>query len=95
MAIDFIKVTPANTTPHASLLLQYVSTLRSAYELGVRVKAIMGHMNDGSNFTQIVTEFGLPNGQGQTIFDLINGSVGSMEGAFQTADAKNLTERVG
>lgn len=32
---------------------------------------------------------------GQTVFNLINGSVGSMTGAFQVADTKNITETVG
>lgn len=95
MAIDFIKVTPANTTPMASQLLTFVSQLRAAYNTGSQIKAIMGHLNDGSNFAQIEAQFGLPVGSGQTVFDLVNGAVGSMEGSFQTSDAKTITERVG
>lgn len=96
MARDFIKVdqTLAAAT-QARLLLGYVGTLRSAYEMGVKCLAIMGHNNDGTVFTDIETIFGLPAGKGQTVFNLINGSVGSMTGAFQVADAKNLTETVG
>ncbi len=96
MARDFIKVDRTTVTAtHAGLLLNYVNTLRAAYELGVKVKDIMSHNNDGSVFTDIEGLFGLPAGKGQTVFDLINGSVGSMTGAFQVADAKTLTEKVG
>lgn len=55
----------------------------------------MNHNHDGSVFTDLEALFGLPAGKGQTVFDLVNGAVGSMEGAFQVADAKNITERVG
>lgn len=96
MARDFIKVDGRITTAtHASLLLQYVRDLRQAYETGVRVRDIMGHNNDGANFADIEALFGLPAGKGQVVFDLVNGSVGSMTGTFQVADAKNITERVG
>jgi hypothetical protein len=96
MARDFIKINRTDTAAtQASLLLNYVSTLRSAYELGKRVKDIMGHNNDGSDFTDIVALFGLPTGKGQIVFDLVNGSVGSMEGSFQVDDAKEITERLG
>lgn len=96
MAKDFIKVDRTTTTAtHAQLLLSYVNTLRSAYEIGKRIKDIMGHNNDGTDFAPIEGLFGLPSTKGQTVFDLVNGSVGSMEGTFQVADAKNITERVG
>lgn len=98
MARDFIRVNRANfatTATAAPLLLDYVNTLRRAYELGVKTKATMDHNNDGSNWTDLEALFGLPTGKGQTIYDLVNGSIGSMTGAFQVADAKNLTETVG
>lgn len=96
MARDFIKIdTTTTTATQASLLKNYVATLRQAYELGTRVKAIMQHNNDGSVFTDIETLFGVPTGKGQTVFDLVNGSIGSMEGTFQVDDAKEITERLG
>lgn len=55
----------------------------------------MNHNNDGTTFTAIETLFGLPTGKGQAVFNMVNGSVGSMEGTFQVADAKNITEQVG
>lgn len=96
MARDFIKIDTTNTSAtQAGLLKNYVQTLRSSYELGTRVLAIMGHNNDGTVFTDVETYFGLPAGKGQTVFNLVNGSIGSMNGTFQVADAKTITEQVG
>ena len=96
MARDFIKIDTSTTTAtQAGLLKSYVAQLRTAYELGTRVKAIMTHSNDGTVFTDIETLFGLPAGKGQTVFNLVNGSVGSMEGTFQVSDAKTITEQMG
>ena len=96
MARVFIKVDRTVTTAtHAALLLNYVNQLREAYELGVKVKAIMDNNQDGTIFTDIEALFGLPVGKGQAVYDLVNGSIGSMTGAFQVPDAKNITERVG
>lgn len=98
MARDFIKIdrTAMNTTAtQAQSLLTYVSLLRQAFDVGTRIKAIMTHANDGTVFTDIETMFGLPAGQGQTVFNLVNGSIGSMQGTFQVPDAQTITEKVG
>lgn len=97
MAIDYIKIDTSspNTATQAALLKSYVSLLRSAYNTGKQVLAVMGHQNDGTTFTSIETFFGLPAGKGQTVFNMVNGSIGSMEGSFQVSDAKNITEQLG
>ena len=96
MARDFIKIDASMAgATHAGLLRAYVQQLRQAYEQGQRVRAIMNQNHDGTVFTDIEALFGLPAGKGQTVFDLVNGSIGSMEGTFQVADAKTLTEKVG
>lgn len=96
MARDFIKVDPSITTAtQARLLLDYKDSLRRAFELGLKCKAIMTHNNDGVVFTDIEALFGLPAGKGQTVFNLVNGSIGSMQGTFQVADAQTLTESLG
>jgi hypothetical protein len=97
MARDYIKIDRDGTPPaiKAALLLQYIEQLRAAYDTGQRVLQIMNHNNDGSNWTDLEQLFGIPTGKGQTIYNLINGSIGSMTGVFQVADAKNLTETVG
>jgi hypothetical protein len=96
MAKDFIKIDATQSAAtQAGLLKQYVSALRNAYNLGKQTIAIMGHNNDGTDFTAIEALFGLPTAQGQTVFNLVNGSIGSMEGTFQVSDAKTITEQVG
>ncbi len=96
MARDYIKIdTGAAAATQAIVLRSYVQALRTAYEQGTKVRAIMTHNNDGTVFTDIETLFGLPAGKGQIVFDLVNGSIGAMEGTFQVDDAKELTERVG
>ena len=94
MARDFIKIN-TNGAPQAVLLKGYVQALRSAIEQGERVRAIMNHNHDNVDFSDIESLFGLPAGSGQTVFDLVNGSVGSMAGTFQTADATTITEKLG
>lgn len=93
MARDYIKID--TSALQSRLLLNYIGSIRQAYDVGVRVKDIMTHNNDGSNFGDIETLFGVPAGKGQVIFDLVNGSLGSMTGVFQVDDAKEITERVG
>lgn len=96
MARDFIKIDRNNTNAtHAQAILGYRNALRDAYERGKEVLAIMTRNHDGSVFSDLETLFGIPTGKGQEVFDLVNGSVGSIEGLFQTADGKDLTEQVG
>jgi len=97
MASDFIQINTSNpaVASQAAYLKQYVSILRSAYELGTRVRANMLHMHDGTTFTELERQFGVPTGKGNAIFDLVNGSIGAMEGTFQNDDCKQITEQVG
>ncbi len=96
MARDYIKIDTGNVAATQAIVLRsFVQALRTAYEQGKKVIAVMGHNNDGAVFTDIEALFGLPAGKGQIVFDLVNGAVGSMEGTFQVDDAKELSERVG
>lgn len=96
MARDFIKINPNATGASQALKLKnYINNLRAAYSQGAELIGIMGHANDGTVFTDIETYFGLDAGKGQTVFDLVNGSWGSMNGTFMVADAKTITEKVG
>ena len=96
MARDFIKVdTATSTATHSRELLRYKDLLRQAYDQGKKVLGIMSHNQDGANFADIEALFGLPPTKGQTVFDMVNGSVGSMEGVFMIDDVKKLIERVG
>lgn len=96
MAKDYIKIdVQKNGASEASTLWQAIRELRQAYESLTRVKAKMFHNFDGADVTQLETLFGLPTGSGQTVLDLVNGSVGAMEGDFQNNNCKQLTEKVG
>jgi hypothetical protein len=97
MASDFIPINLNNPTvaTQAQLLKQYVIALRNAYEIGQRARAIMLHTHDGTDFSDLETLFGLPIGEGNQVFDLVNGSIGAMEGTFQNDDCKQITEQVG
>jgi len=96
MARSFIKVARGVTTAtHAGMLLAYVDQLRTAQDTGRRILGIMNQNNDGSVWTDIEALFGLPAGKGQTVYDLMNGSIGAMDGTMQNAQAKNITETLG
>jgi hypothetical protein len=96
MARDFIKVdsTAAGAT-QATKLKDYISSLRIALEKGRAVQAVMNHNQDGSVWTDIETLYGIPAGKGDDVYDLVNGSVGAMEGTFQNDDCQQITEQVG
>ena len=96
MARDFIKIdTTVVTATHAARLLSYKDALRTAYDQGKRLQAVMNHNTDGTVFTDIEALFGLPVGKGQTVYNLVTGSVGAIEGTTQSADGRNLTEQLG
>jgi hypothetical protein len=96
MAGDFIKLTRNDdTATHVQDLLALVRSMRAAYDQASKVKETMSHMHDGQDFSALETNYGVPTGQGQAVFDLVNGALGSMTGTFQVDDAKELTERVG
>lgn len=96
MARDFIKIDPSLAgATQAADLKAFTLVMRDAYQRGKKILAVMGHNNDGSSFADIETLYGLAAGKGQTVFNLMNGGIGSMEGLFQVADAKNLTETLG
>jgi hypothetical protein len=97
MANDFIQINTSNpaAASQAMMLKSYVSSLRSAYETGQRVRSMMLHMHDGVDFSELEKQFGLPAGEGQIVFDLVNGSIGAMDGTFQNFDCITITEKVG
>ena len=96
MAGNFIKlVRNVDTATHVQDLLTTVRTLRTAYEHLAKVKETMNRMHDGEDFSALEENYGVPTGQGQAVFDLVNGALGSMNGTFQVDDAKELIERVG
>lgn len=101
MANDFIKVARTDSAAtEAAELLQFVDVTRKAYELGVAIRAKMRHNFDDSDpqnidWTHVEALWGVTPGNGVRIFTFVDGAVGAMEGSFQNADAKNVTETVG
>lgn len=96
MAGDFIKIDVGmNGAFVAPDVLGFVQSLRALLSSGRMLKARLGHMHDGVDFTVLEAQCGLQAGQGQIIFDYINGTIGALEGTFQTADGKVFSERVG
>lgn len=93
MASATIKVDVSNTATatQAIALKDYSRQLRVAYEMGVKIRETMNFSKDGAIFTQIETLYGLAAGQGQVVYDLVNGSVGAMEGTFQNDDCKQIS----
>jgi hypothetical protein len=96
VAGTFIKVDAGlSTQKFAADLMQFIQTVRTTMQQGDAIKARMDYMHDGTDFSDLETQFGLPIGTGQIIYDLCNGTIGSMRGAFQTANAVELIARVG
>jgi hypothetical protein len=96
VARTFIKIDlnmPGAT--HAGLLRSYVQQQRATYELGTRVAAIMANNNDGTVWTDLEALFGLQAGDGQEVYDLVNGTVGADEGTFQNDNGKTIGEVLG
>lgn len=93
MAVDFIPITL--TAPQGSQLKTAILSLIQAQAQLNSVLGLMTHMEDGVTFTKLETQFGLPAGTGQTVFNLINGTVGVMNGTFQNNNAVTLTQQVG
>lgn len=96
MARNYIKVDTNNTlATRANELARFCRELRSTYELGIRIRDVMDHMNDGTNFADIETHFGLAAGNGQTVFNMVKNTVDSLEGDILSNDGKQMSERVG
>lgn len=101
MIADFITIDrEAAAALEAGELLQWIRDLRSVYERGSRIREKMKHNFDDSNPQSIVwsaleAKWGVPTGKGADVYTYIDGTVGSMEGVFQTSAARDLTARVG
>ena len=80
MAIDFFSINrtkqPGN---RAVALAQQIIEIRSSVEALI---ASGNHMNDGNDYSQLETLFGLAAGQGQNFFNLL----GLVRAVFNTAD---------
>lgn len=96
MALDYIVVdATTNTAKFAHNLINLTRQMRAAIDTLDAVKAVMDHSNDGSDFSQIEALFGLPDGDGQTVYDLVNGTRLALSGSAQNSNTLALIDRVG
>jgi hypothetical protein len=98
MPTDFLRADPSLTPAaqfYASKLVSTSKGLRSVIDQLEEIFAVMSHNNNGSTFTQIETLFGLASGNGQAVFDLVNGTLLALKGTAQNSNAISLIDRVG
>ena len=95
-ANDYIKIdTTTTTATEAQILKSAIKQLQAASEQLTAVLNKMNHTSNGTVWTSMEGLYGLPAGQGQAVYDLVNGSIGAFNGTMQNNNAKTLIERVG
>jgi hypothetical protein len=95
MAIDFITVTVDANKTQSTQLKNFTALVAQVYGMAAQIRNKMTHMYNGADFTMLETEFGIPSGKGQEVFDLLNGSVNAMDGTMQNSNLKTITEKLG
>lgn len=96
MAADFIPI--IRNDSQAIFFQDLVSLPQQVRALVDKLESVQQRgfrMFEGSDFTVFETKFGIPTGQGQTAFDLVNGTLQAMTGQAQNANAVELMNRVG
>lgn len=99
MAADFITIERTDSNAIFAHLLQQAgplvrqleNLLSEIQEKGYR----MFESGPPADFTVFEQKFGIPEGQGQTVFDLVNGTLMALQGTAQNANAQELKNRVG
>jgi hypothetical protein len=93
---DYIKIDTSTTSAvEAGTLKNAIRQLEIAKQQLTSVINKMGHNTNGTVFTTMEGLYGLPAGSGQTVYDLVNGTIGAMNGTFQNNNSTTLIERVG
>jgi hypothetical protein len=96
VARNFIKINRADTNAiNAAELYEFATALRKTYELGIRIRDKMDHMNDGANFADVELYYGLTVGNGTVVYNMVKNTVDSLEGDLLSNDGKQLSERLG
>jgi hypothetical protein len=75
MPID--NITVSSTSAQGSMLKNAQSQLQSAINNLAQALAYMQQQTDGTTYTAIETQFGLPTGKGQTVNNLVANLVGT------------------
>jgi hypothetical protein len=100
MAADFIKIDRNdNAAPFAGEIISAVAQLRTAQDTLLKIQAkgfrMFDTVPDPDDFSVFETNYGIPTGSGQTVFNLVNGTVIALAGTGQNANAQELINRVG
>ena len=96
MANDFIKCNTSDT--NAYMAADVVTASRQTRQLMDSLKSIVdrgSHLFAAANFAPFEAACGLQPGQGQTVYDTINGAYLAMTGAAQNPNAVALKDRIG
>lgn len=92
MPIDFIRVdTTAANQKIAGEIQQLVAELRKAWDRAKKIKEIMDHNADGSDWGPLATLCGCTAGNSQALYNLVTGALASLD----DADPQALMSRVG
>ncbi len=80
-------------------LLNFVRQVSDVLKNGVAMREQMRHAFDDTDpqnivWTQLETTWGVPMGEGESIWAFVNGTMGAMAGTMTNADAVNMTNRV-
>lgn len=95
-ANDYIKIDLTNTAAaEAATLKNAIRQLQTVQEQLTSIINKMNHNSNGTVWTTLEALYGLPAGKGQAVYDLVNGTVGAMNGTFQNNNAVKLIEQVG
>jgi hypothetical protein len=96
MAVDFIPITVGSSAQtQAQQLKNLTIQFTQVYAQTLALRDTMTHLNDGVDFSKLETQFGVPAGTGQEVFDLLNGAAHAMEGTMQNNNIKTITEKLG
>jgi hypothetical protein len=90
MPINIINVNTVDR-PLAAKLLQVASALQEARLGCQQLKAIMDSSTDASDWTQLEWRFGLAEGKGETIYNLLS----AINAQLQSADCASLVTQLG
>lgn len=96
MAIDFIRIDLSGQSESflAQELKYAINKLWEAREGIKKIHEWMVHSQDGVDYSQLETRFGLPTDSGSSVFTLVDGSLQAMDGT-SSGYINDLLGRVG
>ena len=86
---------PTTQTRLASTLQQMVADANRLVPEIILIKYLMDNMIAGSDYTQLETRFGLPTGQGQTVYNLVAGAWAQLGLNDNSGSFNQMRDRLG